>query len=770
MATPSLKIGDVTLEGGRFGGKEWPQTLGLEAPRVTWYLPVEEASKVLAGPRETSITYTSSDGKTKKIERVYVVGEADSPDALVRGVILTDVRFFLPFAQVRASYNVTVQSGTGRQTTADGIPTTTLPIVANFLYVPTSLRGSDDGPLGTPWNATQIALDVLKKACEGHDFPKITFRDLSRPRSSFIPNDVFVDVDGQTAIGQTLGALGGLDIRVADDGAIELVDAYLGAEKRTVEEAVTKTLGSSPLASLEGKGKLRFISMSNVCPRAGKIQFTRRCEVRADSFEDTPANRYTTMNDNTIWGQTNDPVMVNVAKVTDLSLPVPASVPSGIGGGKTAVMGTLLPMDALIDGIAAKADQPSGAPALSRSLLLQGGGGLVSSSLILSGRAALLYIVQDRSYLAGAGPSVIWSSRLGEIINSHRSLYQLNPVFARACRKGSIKAERAALLDAVSQKRQPATLYMDYVERPKQPGMAKNDAWGFLQNSIPPNNPNTQEFVTGVKTYADPGTFNTNPFRIAGVTSTAPYGALPAPFNVQCRDASLGIFEWEPARQDTSRLSRAAETTPGLVWVAPVIGSLKLSSRTLAIAFWDQAKQLLTHRVAMIFSAVPAGQDNRKALHAYDVTIEQALSRLGAPSDSVVARAPTRELRVREGVTEARIPWDDDFRNDILGCFFETGTGDPTKLIPVNDAQLRDFAISVFANYVQATLDHYEGGMLLPFTTDVKPIGSLRNVTTRIDADGKMYTSLRCVGAAPVTPPENLMLQSSRNILFGGLG
>jgi hypothetical protein len=755
VKTPSLTIGGIVVKGGEYGPFSWVQSLGLEAPRVAWALPVDDATRLLAGPREVSIQLTAPDGTQKTIARVYVVGEDRSPDALVRTVILTDVRFYLPFGWVRASYNVTVPSGTGRQPALDQVPVTTLPIVANVLYQPTSLKGSDDGTTGRPYTAAEIALDVLGKACTGHSFPPISFRNLSSPRpNNFVPNDVFVDASGETAVAQVLGALGGLDVRVADDGALELVDAFLGAEKKTVDPIVAAY-------SLERQGVLRWISMSNVAPTAGKVLLTRRCEVRADSLEVAPASRYTGICDNTIWGRTNDPVLINVARVTDLSLVVPGSVP-GLGqqDGSAFVQGTYLPMDYLIDSIAFLNDQPALAPPLSRQNILAGAGGPVSSSGILSGRLWFQYIT-DAALFAGAGPNVNWSARLREIENSFRRVYKLNPVFARLCRRGSIKAERAALLDPATQTRQPATAFLDYVERPKNRGVAANDHFGYNTNAVPPTSPNQQDYTPagGIKNYADPGPYNTRPFPLTA--------AFAAPFEVTVTDPLTGVFRLSEARQDTSRLHHAQELLPGLVWLPP---DIELLQGNASIAFWEQARQLLTHRLAIVFSAVPAGQDNARALHAYDVSVADALARLGAPSNAVQPRAPVRELRVREGVTEARIAWDDNLREQILGCFAQTGTLDPSKLVPVNDLQLKDFAVAVFANYLAAVLDHYEGSMTVGFQPGVMPSGSLLQVAHELTADGRIYTTLRCRGVVPVAPPENMMLQSSRNILFGGLG
>lgn len=755
MGVPKLQIGTITLLGGEYGGKSWPQTLGIEAPRVVWSLPVQDASALLAGPREVTIRMTASDGATKLISRVYVVGEDHSTDKLVRGVILSDVRFYLPFGWVRASYNVTIKSGTGRQTVTDGVVNPNLlPKVANVIFAPYSLKGSDDGVSGVPWNAFEIAKDILERATTGHDFPDIKIRNLARQRTSFIPNNVSVDSSGEAAIGQTLGALGGLDIRVADDGAIEIVNAYLGAERETVDPIVSSY-------SLERKGVLRFVSMANVAPKSAKVLYTRRVEVRADSWEAQPGpdGNLSTSGDDVTWGTDNTPTMINVAPVTDPFLPFPSAQ-------NPSVQGTLLPMSQLCKAIAALNDQTgavngiSPSTKLSRQYLLGSG---APGSTVPNGVASPLLselfelnFVDDRG--TGVGPAVYWAQRCRAIRSYFRQVYKLNPVFSRQCIPGSIKAERAGLLDAATATRQPSTLYMDFIQRPAGPGFSKSDKFGWNVNSIP-GSPNSQVFPNGIKLYPD-GPYNRNPFPLSTATV--------APFEVTVVDPTTGVFKFSPVVNP--ELRHEAKTLPGLVWALPSVSPDKIV-REAALAYWEQGKMLLTHRIAMVFSAVPGGPNNVSALHVYKVSVEEALSRLGAPSDAVTPRAPIRELRVRNGVAEARIPWDDDLRQVLLGCFSASDTLSPLdpRLIPVNDESLRDFAVSVFSVYMASVLDHYEGVMQIGFSPRIMPIGSLRQVSHSFDIEGRIYTTLRADGVVPVAAPENMISQSSRNVLFQGI-
>jgi len=740
----SLKVGNVVCYTDGFGPKTWTQTLGVQAPSITWLFSVQDAAKILAGPRETSITMTDASGKTKTIQRVYVVGEEATNDALIRGVIFTDVRFYLPFGQVRSNSNLKAQSGTFRQLQNDLQPQAAQPpTIQNWTFVPSSLKKEQ-----TPWNAFEIAQDVLQQACTGHDFPPITLRFLANQRTSFIPNDVFVDAMGHMAIAQALGALGGLDIRVADDGAIELVNAFLGAEKSTVDPIVSAY-------SLEWKGLLRWISMANRAPTAGLVRLTRRVEVRADSWEGPPGptGNASTVGDDVTWGTDNTPTMINVIPVTDQSIPYPSKT-------DPSVQNTLVPTSAFLQAIASLNDAPPGTPQawtpISRKLLLQGPGGVRSASPLLSEMLEGTYVSDHGT---GVGANASWALRCQALRNYFRTLYKLNPIFARQCLPGSIKAERVGLLDAATGTYQTATVYADHVQRPRGPGFSTDDAFGWIVNSVPPNNPNTQVFPSGQKTYAEnPGPYNVSPFPISQATV--------APFQTQVYDATNGVFYFSGMAQDMTKVKHAADVHMGLVWNLPsnAIGELYHGT---TFAFWSQAQKLLTHRVALIFSAIPAGPNGPKALHPFKVTVAQALDRLGAPANAVTPRAPTKEFHPMPASALARFAWDDTQRSDLLSCFQTTGPlkGDPTRLVPVNQTELADFAVSVFACYMNTMLDHYEGDMTIGFSPTVMPVGSLQQVQHTFTADG-CFTTLRARGVVPPPTVEGLMSQASRNLLF----
>jgi len=754
MATPSITIGTVTVKGDEYGNHDWPVTMGIQPPRVVWQFAPDDAQALLDGPQEVTLTVTDSAGVKKEWKRIYVVGEEHSPDKLVRSVILTDVRFYLSYGWVRSFYNIMVASGTLRQVVADGLPVPFLPAVANQIYAPYSLKGSDDGTGGVPWTLDQIAADVLNLACTGHDFQAIVVRNKSSKRTSTaVQRDIYVDATGDVAVGQTLGAVGGLDIRVAADGAIEIVEAYLGAEKSTVDPIVKAY-------SLERKGVLRWVDMSHTAPAGAKILVTRYCEVRADSWESQPGSG--ALDDDQLWGTDNNPSLINVIGVTDPQLITQPGV-KAIPAGQSAVQGTLLPVDTYCPSVAALGDAPGpsngvpGAQVLSRSYLLQGVGGNGACSPMMSNALERNFQAQD----IGLGFSNLnWALRCNAL-HDLRKRYKLNPVFARQCLPGSIKAERAGLLDAATATRQPATVWMDYVQRPAGPGWAPSDKFGWQVNSIPgigtSGGDNPQGFGTGIKTYLN-DSLPDNPFPLSS--------AKPAPWRVAVEDPTTGVFTFAPSL-NRDLATAQTQTMAGLIWGLPVTASDQINKGN-TIANWAQGKMLLTHRVAVVFSAIPGGP-REAALQVYKVSVTDALSRLGAPSDAVTPKAPMKELRVREGQCFARIAWDDAQRQNILGCFSDVGVGDPSVLVPVNNLELQDFATAVFANYMAAVLNHYEGTMQVGWSPEVMPSGSLHQVIHSFGSDGRFYTTLSARGTTPVASPENLISQASRNVLFRGI-
>ncbi len=288
------------------------------------------------------------------------------------------------------------------------------------------------------------------------------------------------------ALGQALGTVGGADVRVAPDGALEVVDARLGAEKAVVQTACPYSLASGAGAGATPKGVMRWIANDHLAPPSFLVAYTRELEVRADWYERagfpaTPLTQYST----------EDPWLEPVLRVVDLTLSVTGDNSSATTS-YIAVAGMVLPVDVWFAAVAAKGDAvnaPPGFAQISRFVVQQ---------FYLSD---VLYRLYADSPVDPLGPSAIWNLRLGVAMADYRNLFRLNPRFASRCVPGTIVARRAALLNAATGERQPSPVWRDYYRKPTLRGLINQQRAGNQVEGVPPID-NAQVFAVGGRTYS----------------------------------------------------------------------------------------------------------------------------------------------------------------------------------------------------------------------------------------------------------------------------
>src|SRR5262249_11318655 len=145
------------------------------------------------------------------------------------------------------------------------------PTAAEITYALPTLR-NDGSASPVAWTAKQMVDDVLAQLQRLVGLSGVPggvfFRDLSslRTRGTWNPSDVALDAPGNVALGQALGSVGGVDVRVAADGFLELVDAMLGAEKALIQAVCTYSLATP--GGVTPKGLMRYCAMNHVAPTA----------------------------------------------------------------------------------------------------------------------------------------------------------------------------------------------------------------------------------------------------------------------------------------------------------------------------------------------------------------------------------------------------------------------------------------------------------------------------------------------------------------------
>lgn len=711
-----LTIAGFDVPGGQYGDHEFRRPLGVNAPEMIWCLPNYIADAVLA-LQWTEVTITPQNGQPKTFKKVKVVREMQSDHPLRRYVILSDIRFDFPRTYVKENYNLRTAMGQTELLNVQGVPIEIDPIRYLITYATSSLRNGT-----TPWTADQIVADVLTRKLG------VNFSVLYRSLGGYEPNDVQLDGPGNIALAQAMAAMGGLDMRVNDDGDVELVDAMLGAEKSLIETCI-------PYA-LRFMGMMRWVSLANVAPESVMVGFDADMEVRADGYLQYPGSQITASG--VAW-----PTLDNVIQVTDRQL---ATTDPTSGKAYNAVAGSYLPVDQWFAAVAADTLVP--APPVPAGVSWSR---LYALRDYMRGLMEFWYVTGNTG---GLEPSQAWSNRYRSYREHLLKTWRLNPAFARLCLPGSIRAVRARLLDPANQTRQPTPVYMDYCRKPSIRGVRDVKDFGWNNHCIP-GTPTGQQ-VGPSKIYSDPA-FPDQVLEISTCTQ--------APVEVRCADNVAGIFRLG-FKKDVH--DHTIEIVPGLVQQLPT-NNLDQVNRGAGIAYWENASLCGTQRIILVFTAVPAAAP----LYFVTVSPQDALSRLQV-SSSVTPKGPTFQTRVGPALQTARIAWEDNNRNATQAVFASTDRNNAQNILqafqPLNLDILKDYARSVAAVLYAAMLDHYEGDAQVGFVPSAMPIGSLVNVTHVVTGRGRVYTKFECKRPVPPIQPVHYMERGARAVIFRSPG
>lgn len=710
---PRLTIAGREVPARGYGPHSWFRPFGIEAPEIIWCLPVDIAEEVL-DLQETEITMAVAGQVTPKtIKRVKVVKESRSDDPLKRYVVLSDARWYWPRIYVKCDYNLRIQSGETELLKVDGSPLEVDPVNYRTTYASSSLKGGK-----TPWTADEILDDVFQH------FLKVTTKRLSRSLGGYAPNDVHLDGPGNVSLAHALAEAGGLDVRINDDGDPELVDAFLGSEKETIEKFIPY--------SLLRRGVMRWISMSNVAPKSVSNGFDAELEVRADGWLRAPGTGLVDVG--------SYPTLDMVIQVTDKQL---ATTDPVSGKSYQAVCGSYLPADQWFDAVAGDAVVPAPAPIPPQ----------VSWSRayecidFFRGFMEFWYVTGQTG---GLEASAAWSGRFRSMKENFLKTWRLNPAFSSLCVPGTIRPVRAQLLDAANQTRQPSPVYQDYCRRPSVRGVRDEKNFGWNIHAIP-GTPLTQK-VGATKAYDDPDF----PAQVVKLEN-----CLQAPVSVGLADPVAGIFRFG-FKKDV--FDHSAELVPALVQQLPT-NDLDQVNRGAGLAYWEQSQIVTTHRVILVFTAVPAAAP----LYFVDASFEEAIARLGVTT-TTTPKGPVFQTRTGPALQTARIAYSDKYRAATQAIFAPGDATTARALLhafqPVNFSILKDYTISVGATLYAAMLDHYEGEQDIAFSPDAMPIGSLKHVTHTFHEDGSVFTTFVAKHSIPPVQPIHVLERGARAAIF----
>lgn len=717
-AVPRLTIAGLEVPLDMYGDHAFRRPLGVHAPEMVWCLPPYIAEAVLK-LSETEITMARAGQTTPKtFKRVKVVCERPSDHPKRRYVLLSDARWPLPRVYVKENYNLRTTSSETELLKVDGEPNEIDPVANLVTYASNSLKG------GAPWTADQILEDILTRRLG------VKFQRLARSLGNYAPNDVQIDGPGNIALAQALAAAGGLDIRINDEGDVELVDAFLGAEKAEIEKWIKYDLLT--------KGRMRWISETNVAPTKVQVGFDAEIEVRADGWLRAPGVTADPKADGS-W-----PTLRNVIRVTDREL---ATTDPVTGKSYKAVIGSYLPEYQWFPAVASDTVVPAPSP--------------IPTQVSWSREYACFDYFSNllehwfvTGNTGGLEASSAWSNRFGALKTDFLKTWQLNPFFARLALPGSIRPVRAQLLDAATQSRQPSAAFLDYCRRPSTRGVRDNKNFGWNVHGVAGST--DKQLVGPTKTYNDPS-WPDNLVPLADCKQ--------APIDVGLRDPISGIFRFA-FKKDIH--DHTAEQAPALVQQLPT-NDLDQVNRGAAPGYWEEAKLVTTQRVILVFTAVPAAAP----LYFVDVSPETALARLGVQS-TTTPKGPAFQTRTGPALQTARFTYADSIRKTIQAIFDAQSSAAAAGLLqsldPENLAILKDYAASVAAVLYAALLDHYEGEQEIEFTPDAMPVGSLQSVVHTMYADGRIYTRFEAKHVIPAAQPIHFMERGARAVVFRNPG
>lgn len=262
---PRATLGDAVLDVS--AGVGWVVSVGY-APHVqSVTLDAAEAGKV--GPGPVTLTVMDASGKVRlKVERLYVVGEAETLDPHRRTLLVADCRIWWARRHVRGSFNARRRTGERRRLSEGGVPQQLQQVADDVAYHPATLRNA------AAWKARDVArrvLDVLE--------PRGWVDNLGLFTETPV-EDLDIDADGPSALAQALRYLPGAMPYVGLDGRVRLLDATQVGQT----DALVRQLRTENPSFVNG----RYPSLSDrsaVRPIAVRILFQVEQEVRFDSLD-----------------------------------------------------------------------------------------------------------------------------------------------------------------------------------------------------------------------------------------------------------------------------------------------------------------------------------------------------------------------------------------------------------------------------------------------------------------------------------------------------
>jgi len=515
--------------------------------------------------------------------------------------------------------------------------------------------------------------------------------------------DVILDLDGASAIGEALAHVPGFDITVGPKGRIYVFSWLSGAEEKILGDGTFKIHGTAG-AGEWSQGNAAAVDYANIVPALVRVLFTIESELRFDTADQFPAGSVAQ------FGPVPR-VAANVAPIPDFVLG-----PQKLATGTFTGIGVLLKLWSDGQGLF-----PKGVAFkhLDRAMIPR------NDTLWASFRLL--------NRIPPSKKNLVWAHRISTLKGWYRQGFQIPSQWMDNILE--LRDYLVATLDPVEGQRAPARAYGDWCSIPTKRGRwfrktAKGLAWATNHKGFPGagKNPNAD--------------------------------TQPMPAHVRIYDGDQGVIRVD---MTTSPWGDEQITLPGIISDVPV-GDLRAGSGHVVFNAKTRLKKPVSlvrpQRMAIYLTAIPGNVLFSIAVDSQDKGVDLGGHLAQGPTRTVRVRPPEATARIRwlDDGPGARS------NAKLIETVFGLRAGDPQAALQelarrgdivnlgdnnIQAASLKRLALAKALQIFRREGNRYQGAKSVPLNSHWIPEGAIDTVTHTVRPDGTARTRLQTRATLP---------------------
>ncbi len=682
----------------------WDLKSGVSPSESVFGVSPEHAHTLLRGSggslRPVTLEMDDGNGRSVKIESLYVLAEEPRENPNVAKILVVDRRWFWSHAHVSRAFNTRRVVGSKRRRGPGGVPEID-PLTPEVAYHPATLKN------GKPWKAKD-ALESVAQNCLNPEAKlngsraNLTIDPAIGSRLDNLPlEDVELEDSGDNALARMLTYLPEARVKVRANGDVVIYSALDGADRSFAEDTGPEIIGY---------GSTSLLMNARLRPQKIHVLFAREHELRFDFTESA-----------SFTGGENDRRMSNVLPVPDFSL--------DLANGNTVDQGTWISLVSAFNAWKAP-------PRL---------GHLKSAQAWFKGlKRVMVPFVDLWTPIGLAGvrdPDADWMGRISAIQEHWRKTYRVSPRWMS--RIAQLKPVLLATIDPATGTRAPALVWADYCRLATQRSL-----WKDLLDD--------DSFVYGMNFKSHPKSGNLkdgrpSPARVSVLDSDQGiihFDFVPDTLRIY-QTALPGMLTLEDSGNDNIGLPKDAGPTADIEDVSKPIAFNAISQNHKAPTLSDE------YKVAVVLTASPATFNTSGNSHLFRVTKKPKDVKKFLPAVSQAgleqAEGPELEIKVNASIETARVAWTDSDAT-LIERSFGIGTTNPQPIdhLVINKdgpaeggASLDAIATAIAAQVYGALSDRYQGSRGVPLQSTAEPAGFVDSVRHQVTTQGAMLTSFQ---------------------------